>query len=155
MRTRHCATVRMGNSMCVPYKAYFLNEINCVKILLFYYSIYFTGYCLSRPLYAQFCISNPTGLHLYRDIEHSTDSFVQLLYNHIRHSYTMCPVCVNKVKKSASWHWICVSVCLSLICRMDRCVDDSIPLKKGWEREGDRQSIVVGWLPSLQGWWEE
>lgn len=46
---------------------------------------------------------------------------------------------------------MCVSMhesrCLSLICQMDRCVDDRIPLQKRWDRDGDRENGL--WLAAL------
>lgn len=61
-------------------------------------------------------------------------------------------VCVCAVSLCVSMH---VTVCLSLICRMSRCVDDSIPPKKGWARDGDGEDSR--WLAALPrgGWWRD
>lgn len=65
-------------------------------------------------------------------------------------------MCQPGQKVWASLLRICVSVCMYLfVYPMDRCVDDSIPLKKGWERDGDREDSR--WLTALpwglvEGW---
>lgn len=74
---------------------------------------------------------------------------------------SLCHVCQPGQKVCRESVYVCVivcaSVCLSLICRMDGCVDDNIPLKKGWDRDGDRSREDGRWLTALpwglvRGW---